>query len=67
MSLPQIRLFDSHCHLDDKSFDRDIGAVLSRAGRAGVKAYMVASRVYLPRSASIPMTPSNAMKQPCND
>lgn len=41
MSLPQIRLFDSHCHLDDKSFDRDIGAVLSRAGRAGVKACMV--------------------------
>jgi len=29
-------LIDSHCHLDDASFDADRGEVLDRAGRAGV-------------------------------
>ena len=41
MNLTGIRLFDSHCHLDDKSYDRDIDSVLFRAGQAGVKACMV--------------------------
>lgn len=30
-------LFDSHCHLDDKSFDNDLDRVLERARDAGVK------------------------------
>jgi TatD DNase family protein len=35
-------LFDSHCHLDDRSYDNDREAVLKRAAQAGVKAVMVA-------------------------
>jgi len=36
-----MKLFDSHCHLDDKVYDLDIEAVLDRARRAGVAACMV--------------------------
>ncbi len=34
-------LFDSHCHLDDKSYHRDIETVFSRAGQEGVLALML--------------------------
>ncbi|WP_022665330.1 TatD family hydrolase [Desulfospira joergensenii] len=34
-------LFDSHCHIDDKSYDKDLDEVLGRADREGVKALMV--------------------------
>jgi TatD DNase family protein len=36
-----IRIFDSHCHLDDRSYDRDRPAVLERARQAGVTKVMV--------------------------
>lgn len=36
-----MKLFDSHCHLNDKSYDRDMEAVIDRAARAGVKKIMV--------------------------
>lgn len=36
-----MKLFDSHCHLDDQTYSGDPGPILSRAGRAGVKACMV--------------------------
>ena len=36
-----MRLFDSHCHLDDKSFKKDIDSVIQRARHAGVNASMV--------------------------
>ena len=36
-----MRLFDSHCHLDDKSYQPDREAVLSRAREAGVTGFMV--------------------------
>lgn len=36
-----IRLFDSHCHLDDRSYDPDIDAVIKRARDAGVLAAMI--------------------------
>jgi len=36
-----LHLFDSHCHLDDRSFDKDLEATLDRAHRAGVGAMMV--------------------------
>lgn len=31
-----MKLFDSHCHLDDKSYTRDLDEVIERAQRAGV-------------------------------
>jgi TatD DNase family protein len=31
-----MKLFDSHCHLDDKSYNRDLDEVIDRARRAGV-------------------------------
>ncbi len=36
-----MRLFDSHCHLDDTSYDKDRSAVLGRARAAGVEAIMM--------------------------
>jgi TatD DNase family protein len=37
-----MQLFDSHCHLDDHSFDKDRAEVLERADRAGIKGMMIA-------------------------
>jgi TatD DNase family protein len=34
-------LFDSHCHLDDTSYEKDIDDVINRAHRAGVMKMMV--------------------------
>lgn len=31
-----MHLFDSHCHLDDQAFSRDLSGVIQRANRAGV-------------------------------
>jgi TatD DNase family protein len=31
-----MKLFDSHCHLDDRAYDRDIDAVIKRMNDAGV-------------------------------
>jgi len=36
-----MKLFDSHCHLDDRSYQKDIAAVLDRARKAGVEKIMV--------------------------
>jgi TatD DNase family protein len=44
-----MQLFDSHCHLDDASYDADRDAVLTRARTAGVAAMMVAG-IDIPRS-----------------
>ncbi len=35
-------LFDSHCHLDDKNYDKDLQEVLNRASDEKVKAMMLA-------------------------
>ncbi len=35
-----MKIFDSHCHLDDKSFRRDLSSVLDRAQGAGVDSMM---------------------------
>lgn len=44
-----MQLFDSHCHLDDASYDADRDAALARARSAGVAAMMVAG-IDIPRS-----------------
>jgi TatD DNase family protein len=36
-----MKLFDSHCHLDDRSFVKDIDQVIMHAGQAGVEKIMV--------------------------
>jgi len=36
-----MKLFDSHCHLDDRAFDGDIDAVVQRMNAAGVAAAMI--------------------------
>jgi TatD DNase family protein len=36
-----MKLFDSHCHLDDKSYKNDLKSVVERANDAGLKAMMV--------------------------
>ncbi|MCP4023930.1 MAG: TatD family deoxyribonuclease, partial [Desulfobacteraceae bacterium] len=34
-------LFDSHCHIDDKCFHKDIDQILHRAAASGLKGIMV--------------------------
>ncbi len=36
-----MRLFDSHCHLDDRAFDKDLDTVLARARETGVAGIMI--------------------------
>lgn len=36
-----MKLFDSHCHLDDRSFVKDLDEVIKHAGQAGVEKIMV--------------------------
>ena len=37
-----MKLFDSHCHLDDRAYDEDLDAVVRRMRQAGVAAAMIA-------------------------
>lgn len=37
---PPLNLFDSHCHLDDRSFSKDVQGVLRNAKAAGVRGMM---------------------------
>lgn len=36
-----MKLFDSHCHLDDRAYDKDIDKVIKQAKNAGVAAAMI--------------------------
>ena len=40
-SSQNMRIFESHCHLDDRSYDKDRDAVINRARTAGVAKMMV--------------------------
>jgi TatD DNase family protein len=40
VKLPQVKLTDSHCHLDDKQFDADRDDVIARAREVGVERMM---------------------------
>jgi len=44
-----MKLFDSHCHLDDRAYDNDIPEVVKRMNTAGVAAAMIIGTT-LPRS-----------------
>ena len=33
-----MKLFDSHCHLDDRVYDKDIDEVIKRTNKASVSA-----------------------------
>ncbi|NIQ12739.1 MAG: TatD family deoxyribonuclease, partial [Gammaproteobacteria bacterium] len=35
-----MKLFDSHCHLDDKSYRKDLVRVIERARQAGIARMM---------------------------
>jgi TatD DNase family protein len=37
----EMKLFDSHCHLEDSSYENDLESVVQRANEAGLKAMMV--------------------------
>ncbi len=39
---PTLKLFDSHCHIDDSCYDEDFAAMLERAAKAGVAAMLIA-------------------------
>ncbi|OGR31105.1 MAG: hydrolase TatD [Desulfobacula sp. RIFOXYB2_FULL_45_6] len=34
-------LFDSHCHIDDKAYEKDLEAVIDRAGKENVRGMMI--------------------------
>lgn len=36
-----MRFFDSHCHLDDRAYDKDLSSVVNRAKKAGVSKIMI--------------------------
>jgi Tat protein secretion system quality control protein TatD with DNase activity len=38
-----IRLFDSHCHLDDRAFDKDLNDIIHRIHDVGVASVMTIS------------------------
>ena len=40
IALPMMKIFDSHCHLDDPCYDRDLEMVLKRAHQAQVEAML---------------------------
>ncbi|OGP62927.1 MAG: hydrolase TatD [Deltaproteobacteria bacterium RBG_13_49_15] len=37
-----MNIFDSHCHLDDPAFNKDVGEVIDRARKAGVTGMLIA-------------------------
>ena len=41
-----MRIFDSHCHLDDRAYEKDLNDVLNRARTAGVTAIMTVGTDY---------------------
>ena len=36
-----MKLFDSHCHLDDRVYDKDIDEIIKRTNKASVYAIMI--------------------------
>ena len=38
-------LIDTHCHLDEPSFENDVAEVIQSANKAGIKSYGIAADV----------------------
>ena len=55
-----MKLFDSHCHLDDKQYKRDFKGVLKRAANAGVKGMLTVGVSHKSSSQSVSLAESNA-------
>jgi len=54
-----MKLFDSHCHLDDKQYNRDIKGVLQRAAGAGVKYMLTVGASHKSSSLAVSLAESN--------
>ena len=54
-----MKLFDSHCHLDDKQYKRDFKSVLKRAVAAGVKSMLTVGVSHKGSSQAVSLAESN--------
>ncbi len=52
-------LFDSHCHLDDRWYEKDVNDVIDRARAAGVKKMMVVGITEKSSKAAVSLAESN--------
>lgn len=55
-----MKLFDSHCHLDDKQYNRDFKGVLKRAAAAGVKRMLTVGVSHKGSSRAVSIAESNS-------
>lgn len=71
-----MKIFESHCHINDKSYNKDLDKVIERANSNGVSHMMIAGvtletckkplklqnsiKIFLFPLEFIPMTPQNA-------
>ena len=55
-----MKLFDSHCHLDDKQYNRDLGKVLKRAINSGVECMLTVGVNHKSSSQAVSLAESNA-------
>ncbi|MGD8523771.1 MAG: TatD family hydrolase [Desulfobacterales bacterium] len=54
-----MKLFDSHCHLDDKQYNRDLKGVLKRAAAAGVECMLSVGASHKSSSQAVSLAESN--------
>jgi TatD DNase family protein len=54
-----MQLFDSHCHLDDKQYNRDFSGVLKRAATAGVKGMLTVGVNHESSTQAVSLAESN--------
>jgi TatD DNase family protein len=54
-----LRLFDSHCHIDDSCYEKDLDQVLARAREAGVEGILIAGINLATSARAIAIAESN--------
>jgi TatD DNase family protein len=54
-----MKLFDSHCHLDDKLYNRDLKSVLKRAAGAGIECMLTIGVSHKSSSQAVSLAESN--------